>query len=450
MQDKNVFSKALGIVLTLQGTKEQKEFINLLEADWFEGSFYKSVFNAMKAISDKNTVVDMLNICEWLRENDQFKSDSAYEVTKLTNDVGFTDTINRLGVINACWYNYSVRRCWLMVENVNKELLATAPRSNYVLEQVTQIKDLLTHKTTGEIVSNQESIKNVISRHNDAKNGIPLGLELGFDNLKGKVLLEPDDVMVIGGRPAMGKTAFAIALIKNLCFNQNKTVVLFSLEMAKDRIIRRILSNITGIDSNKIKYGHCNKSELHAIDSTQGLTGWDNLHVIDGSQSAKDIEIHLNAITAKQEVDVFVIDYLQKILPSKAENRYQEVTKISNDVKRIVMANRIPCIALAQLSRDIARSGKRPSLPDLKESGEIEQDASIVGFLHRPEYYGETMDENGNDLTGKGEFITAKNRDGEIGINLFKVDLPTSDWQSYEPTMEQFTSQNQFNDDYVF
>ena len=149
-------------------------------------------------------------------------------------------------------------------------------------------------------------------------------------------------------------------------------------------------------------------------------------------------------INGYEDIELIVIDYLQKILPEKNDNRYQEVTKISNNVKRLVMSQRIPCIALAQLNRDSARSGKRPSLPDLKESGEIEQDASIVAFLHRPEYYGETMDENGNSMEGIGEFITAKNRDGQIGIVEMQVDLPTSRWSDYirndhvNPQIEEF------------
>ncbi len=439
---KNIYDKVLGIALTLGGN-DQKEYINLLEADWFEGSFYKSVYKALVAISQDLEVADILNVTTWLRENNLLQKDTIYKVSCLTNEVGFTDTINRIGVINQAFYTYSIRKCWLMVENVNKELQRDDPRSNYVLDEVNKVSELLTSKTTTAPESNVDSIKNVISRHNDAKKGIPMGLELGWDNMRGKVLLEPDDVMVVGGRPAMGKTAWAISLIKNLVFDQDKVVVFYSLEMAKDRIIRRILSNISGIDSNKIKYGNCNASEINAIESLENLEAWDNLHIIDGSQTSKDIEIHLNAIKSKQKVDVFIIDYLQKILPTKSENRYQEVTKISNDIKRVVMQSRIPCIALAQLSRNVARSGERPSLPDLKESGEIEQDASIVGFLHRPEYYGETMDENGNDLTGKGEFITAKNRDGEIGIIEMEVKLPTSEWNSYDPYIANFEQPKQ-------
>ena len=254
--------------------------------------------------------------------------------------------------------------------------------------------------------------------------------------------------MVVGGRPAMGKTAWAISLLRNLCFNENKVVVFYSLEMAHDRIIRRIISNILGINSNHIKYGQCSDSELKKIEELKSSPAWNNLVIFDGSHTTKDIEAKLQTVKNKdKEVDLFMIDYLQKIMPGKSENRYQEVTKISNDVKRIVMAHRVPCIALAQLSRDVGRSGKRPSLPDLKESGEIEQDASIVSFLHRPEYYGELVDEEGNDMEGMGEFIIAKNRDGGIGINKMIVKLETSEWNdtlqdiSYEkPELIDYTA----------
>lgn len=433
----NPFDKILGIVLTLNKS-DQYEVISCLEKDWFESTFHKNIFEAMVDLKKGNELIDILTLTTWLRENDRLQKDTVYKTSLLTNYVGFTDTVNRGGVINQCWYAYSVRKTFLMLQNVNTELTRTAPRSNYILDQVTYIKDLLTTSNTKKVESNQDCIDIVLNRHNQASRGVPIGLELGWDNLRGSVLLEPDDVMIVGGRPAMGKTAWAISLMKNLCFNDNKTVIFFSLEMAKDRIIRRVLSNITGIDSNKIKYGNCNQSELHAIETTKGLPGWENLHIIDGSQTSKDIEIYLSNISNKCKVDVFCIDYIQKIMPGKTDNRYQEVTKISNDIKRIVMAHRIPCIALAQLNRDVARTGKRPSLPDLKESGEIEQDASIVSFLHRPEYYGDTMDGDGNSLEGIGEFITAKNRDGSIGITEMKVVLETSDWSSYDKFFDKF------------
>ena len=428
---KHPFDKILGIILSENKTN-QYETLNLLDKDWFTSTFHKNVYDAMYGIMQQNNLIDILNVTTWLRENDRYEKDTAFRVSDLSTQISFTDQINKLGVINSCWYAYSVRKTFLMVQKVNDELNTEAPRSKFILDQVTVIKDLLTTPNTKKVESNIDSIDTVLKRHNEAKQGIPLGLELGWDNLKGQILLEPDDVMIVGGRPAMGKTAWAISLISNLCFKQNICLVFYSLEMSKDRIIRRVLSNITGIDSNKIKYGNCTPSEINALESVKGLKGWENLHVFDGSQTCKDIEVYLTSVTNKQKVDVFCIDYIQKILPSRSGDRYQEVTKISNDVKRIVMQHRIPCIALAQLNRDVARSGKRPSLPDLKESGEIEQDASIVCFLHRPEYYGETVDHNGNDMTGIGEFITAKNRDGSIGITEMKVVLQTSEWNDYE------------------
>jgi replicative DNA helicase len=125
-------------------------------------------------------------------------------------------------------------------------------------------------------------------------------------------------------------------------------------------------------------------------------------------------------------VDAVILDYLQKIQPKTTRSRYEAVTEISNGLKLICQNMKIPVIALAQLSRDSAKIGKRPSLPDLKESGEIEQDASIVAFLHRPEYYGETETYNGNDARDVCEFIIAKNREGQLDLIEFRIDLKTS------------------------
>lgn len=424
----NIYDKAFGIVLNLN-QKNQSEFINLLDEEWFQSNFHKNIYQSIKEISDNGGICDMINITTWLRENNRIEKDTIYKLSLLLTGVEFHETLNKEGVLNECYYKYSIRKVLLMVQNINSEMQLADPRSNFILDEVSKVKDLLSTNKGIKEVTNLDSIQEVLFKHNQAKLGIPLGLELGWRVLKGNLILEKDDVMIVGGRPAMGKTAWAISLIRNLCFNENKVVVFYSLEMAHDRIIRRMISNITGIDSNKIKYGECSDNEINQIQTLKNSKSWSNLIVFDGSHTTKDIESKLQTVNNRDKgVDLFMIDYLQKLMPSKSENRYQEVTKISNDVKRIVMAHRIPCIALAQLSRDVGRSGKRPSLPDLKESGEIEQDASIVSFLHRPEYYGEETDDNGNSLKGFGEFIVAKNRDGSIGINQMEVILQTSEW----------------------
>lgn len=429
MEKNNIFDKALGMVLNInQG--EQSEYINSLQIEWFQSNFHKSIFSAFQDISDSGQYIDLMNVTKWLRENDSIEKDTIYKTSLLATNINFSEVLNKEGVLNECWYKYSVRKVFLMVQNINSEMQKIDPRSNYILDEVTKVKDLLSVNQAVKEITNLDSIAAILYKHNQAKLGIPLGLELGWKDLKGELILEPDDVMVVGGRPAMGKTAWAISLIRNLCFNENKVLIFFSLEMAHDRIVRRIISNVTGIDSNNIKYGKCSEEELLKIENLKKHSCWDNLIIFDGSHTTKDIESKLQTVKNKKTIDLWIVDYLQKIMPNKSESRYYEVTKISNDLKRIVMSHRIPCIALAQLSRDVAKSGKRPSLPDLKESGEIEQDASIVSFLHRPEYYGEEVDENGNSTKGKGEFIVAKNRDGGIGITKMEILLETSEWNN--------------------
>jgi replicative DNA helicase len=155
--------------------------------------------------------------------------------------------------------------------------------------------------------------------------------------------------------------------------------------------------------------------------------------------------------------DAFFVDYLQKIIPEKSENRYLEVTRISNELKRLSMQLKIPSIALAQLSREGSKLGARPKLTDLKESGEIEQDASIVAFLHRPEYYGTMTDDAFESTENIGEFIVGKNRDGEIGIHRMDVDLKFSQWNdaknnrwniSNESNPDQFIESNKALNDF--
>ena len=153
-----------------------------------------------------------------------------------------------------------------------------------------------------------------------------------------------------------------------------------------------------------------------------------NIIFVDGTQSISDIANHLNEIQRENPVDLFVVDYLQKIQPKSNRSKYESVSEISTGLKLICQNMKIPCVAFAQLNRaSVQRGGDhRPVLNDLKDSGEIEQDASIVGFLHRPEYYGTTEMFDGSDSTGKCELIIAKNRESEIGIHQLNVNLSIS------------------------
>jgi replicative DNA helicase len=232
--------------------------------------------------------------------------------------------------------------------------------------------------------------------------------------------------MVVGARPAMGKTAFAVSLAVNLAFTSGLNVVFFSLEMSKKQIMRRVVSNLAAIDSNRIKYGECSENELKRIYSIQEAAELENLKIFEGSHSLNDITLILSDLKLEKKIDVVVIDYLQKIVPKSKGSRYEQVTEVSNGVKVIAQNMHIPVIALAQLSRDSSKIGKLPTLTDLRESGEIEQDASVVSFLHRPEYYGEELTSNGNRAENICEVLIAKNREGSVGKYEMGVDLSLS------------------------
>ena len=441
---RNIFKKCLGLILSAKH-KEQKQLIYSVDPEWFETQFLKTCYDGIKDIVI-NERADILNLVQWMREKNVIQKDWIVEIAGLPNEVGVTDLMNVNAILNECYYVYSTRQISLVVANVNTELMAHAPNSQTILKYLQSGIDVLTVDNNTKETSNSESIDKVLDYHEKARMGISVGIDLGWNNLKKYIVLEEDDVMIVGGRPAMGKTAWAISLIRNIVFQQDKRMIFFSLEMSKERIIRRLISLILDIDSNRIKYGELTHYEIERIHELKKDPLWSKIHILDGSHSVYDLQREVLNINSRHDVDVFVIDYLQKILPEKSDSRYQEVTKISNNVKRLVMSQRIPCIALAQLNRDVARSGKRPSLPDLKESGEIEQDASIVCFLHRPEYYGNDIDEDGNSLEGIGEFITAKNRDGANGIVEMKVDLKTSNWADFNredqifntPEIEEF------------
>lgn len=441
--EKNVYTKVLGLILS-SGKKDQNKLLYQIDPTWFNIRFHKDVYESMISIAETEHI-NILNIVSWLRDKNRLHDEYAYKISMLQNEVGTIELLNPNVLFNECYYYHSVRQVSLMVSNVNKELLTANPNSQIILKEIDKAKDILTLDNKSYEMDNKVSIEKVLDQHEKARMGLSIGIELGWNNLKRYIVLEDDDVMIVGGRPAMGKTAWAVSLIRNIVFEQGKSLIFFSLEMSKERIIRRIISLILNIDSNKIKFGECSVSDISRITQLKNDPIWLKLHILDGSQSVNDIQREVLKISGSEKIDLIVVDYLQKIMSEKNDSRYQEVTKISNGIKRLVMSVRIPIIALAQLSRDVARSGKRPSLPDLKESGEIEQDASIVGFLHRPEYYGEMTDENGNSTEGLGEFITAKNRDGMIGIAKMQIDLATSDWSEYIENPENNFNANNLN-----
>ena len=246
---------------------------------------------------------------------------------------------------------------------------------------------------------------------------------------------QPSDLVIIAARPSMGKTAFVLSLARNMAIEFKKSVAFFSLEMSNIQLMTRLLVAESELDSNLIKNGRLSQDQwAHLEKSLQPLS--DAKLFIDDTPSLSIYEFRskVRRLKAIHDIDVIIIDYLQLMTGANETkgNREQEVASISRALKAIAKELNVPILALSQLNRGLqARTDKRPQLSDLRESGSIEQDADIVAFIHRPEYYGLREDENQNSTDGLAEIIFAKHRNGAtdtIKMRFRKNLAKFSDW----------------------
>lgn len=248
------------------------------------------------------------------------------------------------------------------------------------------------------------------------------GLQTGFHNLdKLTSGWQNSDLIIIAARPAMGKTAFVLSMAKNMAIDYNTPVAIFSLEMSNLQLVNRLISNVCEIEGEKIKSGRLSRQEWEQLNSRVRSLFSAPLYV-DDSPSLSILELRTKArrLVKEHGVKIIIIDYLQLMNATgmKFGSREQEVSMISRSLKQLAKELNIPVIALSQLSRKVEErndGNKRPQLSDLRESGAIEQDADIVCFIHRPEYYTRsTTDAENRDIRGMAEFIVAKHRSGSV------------------------------------
>ena len=276
-----------------------------------------------------------------------------------------------------------------------------------------------------DVIPIENAVAEAIKKIEDAANrpeGLS-GLESGFYKLDRLTSgWQNSDLIIIAARPAMGKTAFVLSMAKNMAVDYNHPVAVFSLEMSSLQLTNRLISNICSLEGSKIKNGQLSQPEWENL-----MTRTRNLSTaplyIDDTPSLSIFELRTKArrLVREKGVQVIIIDYLQLMNATgmKFGSREQEVSTISRNLKQLAKELNIPIIALSQLNRSVEtraaddKMGKRPQLSDLRESGAIEQDADIVCFIHRQDYYNKSgKDAEGNDIRGLAEFIVAKHRSG--------------------------------------
>lgn len=285
-----------------------------------------------------------------------------------------------------------------------------------IIFQVTESKETVYYYSIADVLKETLRIINELAKKETVVTGIPTGfyeldrLTTGF---------HPGDLVIIAARPGMGKTSFALSILHHLSVIDNIPSAFFSLEMSRQQIAMRLLGEETRIPLRKIRSGFLNESEIEKITQTALKMMKAPIYIDDtASLSILDLKAKARRLKKEKDIKIIVIDYLQLLRSHRrVENRQQEVAEISRGLKGLAKELGIPVVALAQLSRQAEmRADKRPQLADLRESGSIEQDADLVLFIHRPEYYKKNPSPQEE---GVAEIIIAKQRNGPTGtVNL--------------------------------
>ena len=403
------------------------EVIDILKPDSFYKESHQKIFQAIYNLFQKTSPIDILTVVAELRQMGALEMvGGAYYITQLTDRV-----------VSAANIEFHARI--ISQKYIQRELIKVSTEIiNSSYDETSDIFDLLDHaeKSLFDIAQNnlrrdsrkmddimREAISSLelLRDRTDGLTGIPSGLT-ALDRMTSG--WQPSDLVIIAARPAMGKTAFVLSVARNAAVDHSRPVAVFSLEMSSVQLVNRLIAGETEIEQEKLKKGNLADHEWQQLHSRIGRLTEAPL-IIDDTPALNVFEFRAKCrrLKAQYDIQMVIVDYLQ-LMHGKSEgkgggNREQEIGSISRALKSVAKELNIPVLALSQLSRAVeSRPGnsKRPMLSDLRESGSIEQDADMVLFLYRPEYYGITEDEEGRPTAGVGEVIIAKHRNGETGI----------------------------------
>jgi replicative DNA helicase len=402
-----------------------------------ESDFYytehKIIFETLKTFYKNDKPADVHLICEELKRQDKLKSIGgiAY-ITTLAQYAGtsayveeYTEIIRNKAILRRMINASQIVEKKALEEP--QDVLSTLDDAQQLFFQISQTANPISGKLIGQILSGVKSESTVpflkeleerqtrFQERGPEESGIT-GLSTGLNDLDKMINgLNNSNLMILAARPAMGKTALAINIAENVCFKHNIPVGIFSLEMSADQLVNRIVCSQSEVESDKIKTGSLSGIEFQRIFSAVNMMQ-NHMMVIDDQPGLKITDLRARARRMKETYGIrfLVIDYLQLITGSGSrsqENRQNEISEISRMLKNLARELNIPILCLSQLSRKVEeRPGHRPMMSDLRESGSIEQDADIVFFLLRREYY------DPMDKPGLAELIIAKNRHGGVGI----------------------------------
>lgn len=408
------------------------------ESDFYRGD-HRLLFNAIRSLEEKSQPFDAVTLSEWLEKNGQLEDVGgmayigrlAKETPTAANIVAYADIVRERSVLRqliavgtdiaGSGFNTEGRGSRELVEIAEKRIYEIAEEDMRGRGGFRDIKELLT-KTVEEIDYLFQAEGNIT--------GVPTGFDKFDDSTTG---LHAGELIIIAGRPSMGKTTFAMNIAENAAIGHKTPVAVFSMEMPGEQLAMRMISSLGRIDQHHVRTGQLTDEDWPRITSAVHMLSEAKLFIDDTpALSPGEVRARARRIKRQHGLGLVVLDYLQLMqVPGGGENRATEISEISRGLKAMAKELNVPVIALSQLNRSLEqRTDKRPIMSDLRESGAIEQDADLIVFIYRDEVYNEDSPDK-----GMAEIIIAKQRNGPIGKSVLTFLGKYTKFENYIPEM---------------
>ncbi|MDO5291230.1 MAG: replicative DNA helicase [bacterium] len=384
--------------------------------DFYQNQF-GILYDAMLELYNEGKPVDLVTLQDKIKEKDIPEELCSIEfIRELISSVPTSANVKYYaGIVKE---KAVLRRLIKITEGISNDAYMSKEKLEVILENAEkQVFDVVQNRSTGDFTSIKDVvIQSLASIESAARNkGSVTGVSTGFYDLDYKTAgLQPSDLIIVAARPSMGKTAFVLNIAENVAVKNDTTTVIFSLEMSKDQLVKRIIAMNSKVDSQAMRTGDLQDEDwLKIVESARDI-GSSNLVIDDTpSISVQELRSKCRKLKLEKNLGLVIIDYLQLMSggSKKAESKQQEVSEISRNLKAVAREINAPVIALSQLSRAVEqRPDKRPMMSDLRESGAIEQDADVIMFIYRDDYYNKESKD-----AGVSEIIIGKQRNGPTG-----------------------------------
>lgn len=413
-----------------------------LSSDMFYDKRNSVIYDALSELKKRNEKIDSTILKNEIEKNTPINSVGGVEY--LSDVIDSVVSASNIDSYIKIVREKALRRKLITVcEDIEKNARVEDQDTNDLIESaekklftVTKARKAGEFRTSREVLKSAISQLETLSKNDSDVTGVPTGF-YDFDKLTSG--LHPNELIILAARPAMGKTAFALNIAVNAALATNKAVAIFNLEMGAEQLMFRMLSAASSVEGNKLKTGKLSHDDWKKINEATSELGDAPIFIEDTPGiTIGEIRAKCRRLASAGNLGLIVIDYLQLISggPGYGNNRQQEVSDISRSLKTMAMELGVPVIALAQLSRNVeGRENKRPIMSDLRESGSIEQDADIVSFLYRDDYYTKQVDNP--DGVSISELIIGKHRNGATGTIELLFEKNISNFRNYVKNVEE-------------